>query len=301
MKTFVSIVFAVAGIIIILVGVRYLLDNMDKKSSNSSLGDYSSGNSDGFGNREGEMPGIGLPSDYFPTDIGRSWTYRIEVASTNRHPVRHQISSWPYGEDGLRSVRTRGIIYNFRDEKAVDGETKLVLRIVEKALKQGPLQYREGYKLKIERDDLNIYNDVTALYWAISTASRYEVTEVAMIDPSSSSSLGSNNSPWGSMDDREGYSLSFKLFGEKPMIAIGYGDEGDRLLFVGFDRLDGVPCLHFQRMVDAADRKEDTSNRGSSYFDSAFTEDVWYGKGIGLMKLIQKVDGLVTMTWTLEK
>ena len=258
--------------------------------------------------RNHEIPGIGLPSDYFPARVGMRWVYKIEGVSDDNRPLRHVVVDWPVGAGHIRRVETRAIIYKLRgkDEPKIT-EPKLILQITGTEENQGPLKYQQGYLVKIEKDDLGVYDDVIKLLWAISNYKRYEVMEVAILNPSSSYSMGGRQGPWGSLDEKDGYSLRFLLFGERPMISMGISDQKDDLLFIGFENVSGIKSLHFQRRVEENSRKSDerakspSEAKALSHMDSGFTEDVWYGKGIGLMKLVQKVNGVVTMTWTLEQ
>ena len=76
----------------------------------------------------------------------------------------------------------------------------------------------------------------------------------------------------------------------------------DKNLFVGPEKYKGLQSLHFRRMVvhkPDPDKDEKTS-KTENYFKSSFTEDVWYGRGIGLMHLEQKVGDKTTMVWELQ-
>ncbi len=78
------------------------------------------------------------------------------------------------------------------------------------------------------------------------------------------------------------------------------GDEpSDKLLFKGIEKrvafTKAAPLLHFIRSVDG-----NIKDRGErSYLDSAFTEDLWFAKGKGLVRLERKVEGQTSMVWTL--
>ena len=90
------------------------------------------------------------------------------------------------------------------------------------------------------------------------------------------------------------------FLGERPGTQIGIGkDPKDKLLFHGVEDQVGFgehgPLLHFLRSVEAPD-KDDAE---SSELDRAFTEDYWFAKGKGLVRLEQKVEGKRSMVWTL--
>jgi hypothetical protein len=69
----------------------------------------------------------------------------------------------------------------------------------------------------------------------------------------------------------------------------------DSLTIVG---VNNVPvsneiALHFVREVKAREEPDELSG--------AFSEDTWFVEGKGLVRLVQKRQGKVAMTWILEK
>lgn len=103
---------------------------------------------------------------------------------------------------------------------------------------------------------------------------------------------------WYSIDP--GFSERILLFsGKKGSIITRTNSKGEPLKdqdlqFLGQENYNGVPCLVFLRTVYPGETT-------SSHLDKGFTEQLWFGKGKGLVRLEQKIDGQKSMTWTLEK
>jgi len=248
---------------------------------------------------------LGSPSDYFPTATGTRWTYDITVPSfEDNPPLTHAVTKWPRGDKAL-GMETRGRVMP-PGTNVSSGHYRLVLSVAGPAIKQGPLEYTEGYELKIEQDDLDIFDSrfdhnlqKGKLFWAISHSSRYEANLVIMHDPDSPGAPSGGE--WGSYGQEPGYCMRLAFFGDKPGTAIGLSDENDDLLFVGPETYPDADTLHFRRIVGAAKPRQDDSDHRGDLLDRGFTEDLWFAKGRGLVKLEQKIDGKTTMTWVIVK
>lgn len=253
---------------------------------------------------EGILAKIGLPADYFPTPVGWRWEYNVQASEEyEKSPLSYEIVHWPLGNDNSISYRTRGILMGGGSEKKV-ATKKLILEVAAMAVKQGPFQYPEGYRLKVVRDDMEYFGeaeDILDIFWTISQSRRYSVDQVVTYSPSSSRNMNFGN-PWGGYGSEPGYAMRVVFFGSKPNVAIGLSGSGDRLYFIDFENFQGKDALHFQRQVEADTlRLNSESNLASNRLSSAFTEDVWYIKGQGLSKLIQKVNSEITMVWDLVR
>lgn len=240
---------------------------------------------------------LSSPSDYFPTDVGRTWTYSIKLKSMDYDdaPLNHSVTKWLRPDNRVKVVSVRGILYT-HDEKVKN--LKLVLRVKDRAEKQGPLKYPEGYEIEVVRDDLRIFKDNQALFWAITHSGRYSAEQIMMCDPNSPGSM--SDGPWGNYG-QIGYSHRILFFGDEPGTQIGLAREDDALLFNGPEIYDGIKCLHFTRRVEKSKKEDYNQFDPPTRFDASFDEDMWYAKNIGLVKLIQTVDGMITMTWDLER
>jgi len=237
---------------------------------------------------------LGTPDDYFPLHVGKEWKYRIEVQRTGDFdPIYFELIGWPSGNREI-SVLTRGRLIT----SDVGSDPMLIIRIDSTARKQGPFRYATGYKLSIVRDDLNIYGYEHynwGVFW-LKSPDKYRILEVRLHDPNGPGNLSS--SMWGSWHAEPGYSINFIFFAEAPMTSISLGEESDdNLLFIGPDTYQGKQALHYQRRVERSERTSHNFN----YFDNEFTEDRWYVKHVGLAYFEQKVNGVITMKWTLQK
>lgn len=52
--------------------------------------------------------------------------------------------------------------------------------------------------------------------------------------------------------------------------------------------------LHFVRTVEPRDQI-------TAYMHNGFIEDTWFAKGFGLVRLEQRINGKISMTWTLKE
>ena len=129
--------------------------------------------------------------------------------------------------------------------------------------------------------------------FAASTSGRFMAHEVVTLDPSSAGAPRRNQ--WGTWGSEDGFTMKIYFFGASPGTQISLG-ETDSLLFNGIAQVPGQSKkgLHFTRKVRAP------KDADGSILSKAFTEDVWFVKGKGLVRLQQKVEGVVSMTWTLE-
>jgi hypothetical protein len=247
----------------------------------------------------------GSPSDYFPTAAGTRWTYDITVASLlERHaPLIHALITWPSPEGNV-PWEIRGRLTAPR-EPTPDRSYRLAMSVIGPADRQGPLEYPEGYELRLERDDLGTFNEMMIprrsakkLFWAINREQRYRVVLVVM---HSFQSPGAPDAGVESADGKKpGYSERTIFFGARP--GLGVDREDDMLVYIGAEKFRDTQLLHFRRLV--AERKnpklgkpKDTSH--DDRLNGAFMEDSWFAKGVGLVKLVQTVDNEVTMQWTL--
>ena len=139
------------------------------------------------------------------------------------------------------------------------------------------------------------------LFWAASSADRFIVDEVVSYPPDTPGAPGSG--AWGSWNQADGESRGLVFFADRPGTQIGYGsDPADVLLFVGPESCDGTPCLHFARNVRAGEPLAGVPDTpDSSYLDSSFVEDTWFAKDTGLVRLEQRVNGRLSMTWSLQR
>lgn len=242
----------------------------------------------------------GEPADFFPTATGTYWRYEIEV-SGQVTPLRYAEVSWPLGSRAV-TYATRGVLYptDRLDEGLQQGEQRtfaLEMRVKGPATEQGPLRYPQGVELAIDRDDLGVFSGSRQVFWAVGSSGRYMVNLVATYPPDSP---GAPTGPFGTWGQEDGSAIRLIFFGDKPGIQISLVDSPDQLLFEGLEAADGeeIECLTFLRTVEAS---EDMAGPQTTPLDKGFTEQMWFARGKGLVRLVQRVDGVQTMTWTLTK
>jgi len=246
---------------------------------------------------QSSRPAEGEPSDWFPTSAGTKWTYKIDVGEIE--PLNYREVTWPLGNGRSITYSTRGRFRALLEDEARKTFV-LEVRVKGSTTKQGPLEYPAGVELEIEKDELGIFEDAQQVFWAVAGSGRFMAHEVVTYSPDTP---GAPTGAWGSWGQKEGYSMRLVFFAEKPGIEIGMGKEPrDTLLFTGVDtqvpQYEGIPLLHFLRTVQPAQKEEGET---MSYLDKGFTEDTWFAKEKGLVRLEQKVDGKTSIVCTLPQ
>jgi len=255
-----------------------------------SCGDNSSAqnNTNGYDFRQ-----IGLPQDYFPIAVGTEWQYDIELFPP-KDPLTHEIKFWPEGNSEIVQEVSGRLLFT---DSATE-EFKLVLKVKKTAAEQGPLKYPIGVELEVLQDDLGIYEWCDQVFFAVTNHGRYFVNLVKTYSPDSPGcpSRGS----WGSWGTEPGHSIKPYFFGEEPGTGLGLENSNESVVFVGMASKNNRQCLHFTRVVEGnADEARLDSSAGD--IGRSFTEDMWFAKGVGLIKLEQRVGDSLTMTWTLKE
>ena len=226
----------------------------------------------------------GKPEEYFPTEIGRKFDYKIELTDSEKPAMNHDQIRW--SSNVRLETRGRYLVHEKKDD------LHLTIKIKSKALKQGILKCPQGYELEIERDDIGVFEDCQKVFWAITNSDRYEallVTEHNLKNPNVPDNQEASTTELGC-------NLRFAFFGgKKSMMSIGLNKENDSLTFVGPTEHKGRPALKFIRGVTAREVREGES----TILDHGFDEEMIFVLGVGMVQLIQTVDKTVTMKWTL--
>lgn len=243
---------------------------------------------------------VGNPADYFPTDIGHTWEYHITVEDEGRNALFTRATIWTLigGKQVITTERGRHLTA-VANRKADRGVFTLTLRIKGKALKQGHLQYSEGYQVQVVRDDLNIYDSPQDLFYAISRSQRFMLEQVRVVSPHSSSAPSGGSGPWGGPSVIEpGYDHKLIFFGQ-PHLSIDLGARGDALVWMKTTKDSrGRPAIIFERRVEA---KNKIPTPKQDPLDKSFVEERTFVRGVGMTRLVQKVYGKTTMTWILQE
>lgn len=232
---------------------------------------------------------IGEPSDYFPTDIGREWTYKIQIGEVQ--PIQYRETIWPFGKASITYSYT-GIFRNIFTNK-IPKNPVLQIKIKKQVSQLGKSDRPIGLKLTVVKDDAGIFEYSDEVFWVITNSGRFIVKQIVtyspLEDPGAPSILGS-----------DGFSNRILFFEGEPGVGAGIENSPDILFFHGIDTnvpgYKGTPCLYFQRVVKIGDEKSKSVNSLSR----DFTEDTWFCKKIGLVRFEQKVEGKNSMTWILE-
>ena len=253
-----------------------------------------------------DRPPVGHPRDFFPSRTGAKWVYEVRVIG-EKWPLRYEEVSWPIAQEKALTYATRGIIFNRRETPSdVDSKTyALEIKVKGRAEKQGQLRYPLGVELEIVKDDLGIFSEAKKCFWAITDSGRFTVNWVVTHDPNSPGAPQAGGfGHWG-QDDGNAVRLFF--FAEKPGIQIGINGSPDQLQFHGVEStlrdFEGKECLHFTRRVDAGkngDEEREGRSDGRDWLNQGFSEEMWFARSIGLVRLEQLVDGNPTMVWTLR-
>ncbi len=268
----------------IFTGCLLALVGCDKPANNQSKEKQTSAN------MEAKRLPPGKPEEYFPTDIGHRFDYKIELMESEETPaMNHEQVRW---SKSRTETRGRYMLLGKKDRN----DLHLILKVKSKSSKQGILEHPEGYELDIERDDIGVFYDSDKVFFAISKGDRYEVMLVTERSPNSPGSMRSG-SGWGSYDAEPGCALRFFFFGERPMMSIGLSKENDSLTFVGPTEHKNRPALKFIREVTA--REMEVGDKKGGLLDHGFEEEVIFVRGVGMVQLIQTVENTVTMKWTL--
>lgn len=235
---------------------------------------------------------IGEPSDYFPIDTGREWTYEITIGGAE--PLYYYEVNWPLGTGGLAyAVNGR---FRLLLEKEIPVSLLLKMKVKGPAAKQGRLEYPIGVELEIVQDELGIFEDHAQVFWAITTSDRFMAEQVVTYPPDTP---GAPHNAWGGWGQENGWSHRLVFYGGEPGSSINLKDSPDEISFIGVDTnvpgFERVSSLHFQRKVNL-----EQEGKESSILKKNLTEDTWFVKDKGLVRFVQKVQGTTSMTWLLK-
>jgi len=237
------------------------------------------------------QPG-GDPGDYFQTKVGTAWTYKITLGEVK--PLKYEEVVWPQGGSAIR-MATRGLFlasFNKEEKK----EFSLKIRVKGLASKQGKIEYPIGVELEIEQDEFGIFEYHKQVFFAATPHGGFTAHRV---ETRGYDSPGAPSNSWGGWGADDGYTMPLVFFAEKPGTRISIGDKSpDSLLFIGIEKspLGHSDSLHFQRKVEPSEKKP---GNDLGDLEKGFTEDTWFARGKGLVYLVQKIDGEISMIWTL--
>ncbi len=226
------------------------------------------------------------------------WDYHIKLFAN--YPLHYKEIMWPImNGNQYITYAVRSILYN--SNRNLD--THLTIKVEKLANKQGPLHWPVAYKLKILRDDLNIYEYNKDVYWAPKKiGGAFQIFELILQDPRSTTSPFMDNSNY--ITNNIGIIINVIFFADYPNTYISLGGKNSpvKLVFRGLEKIKSLnlKVAHFTYLVQKSKNEHGFKATKSYYLNKGYTEDRWYAEKIGLIYLVQRVDNQKTMTWTLD-
>ena len=227
------------------------------------------------------------PHAYFPVKVGTRWVYKMEPGATAAANQWEII--WPQ-RDGTQRVYFMPVAYG-------GSEGTLAVSIHREMPPPAPkgldTKYDSAVAVSVEVDGPLRYTLLDAdkeiitpreVVWAVRSKP-FAVDEVLLFD--------GKDAPAGAAQET-GHQVRPVCFDSE---LITTERIGSRVSLQGLPKdrnvpgHEGKPCLHLIRKIK--------SGRGDS--SPHITEDLWYAPGKGLVRLVQKVEGKVAMTWTLAE
>ncbi|MCX6761139.1 MAG: hypothetical protein NTZ84_03520 [Candidatus Nealsonbacteria bacterium] len=223
------------------------------------------------------------PLEYFPMDTGAEWTYYIMPGEVS--PVNYE-KIFIVEDKQIYAFQYRNIIH------AQPGQV-YVLKIRVKGPFRGGQRFN-SVELEVLKDEIGFFKDTTGVFWGIMDNPTGQGLKAMELASSYSADKLIVNYPSLGLE-KANLLHSYRII----FIWDGYkfeAEKGESISYLGVDNnvigYGGTPCYHFLREVPAA---------GTDPNFKAFTEDTWYAKGKGMVRLEQKIDGRTSMVWTLEK
>jgi hypothetical protein len=247
------------------------------------------------------VPAAGVVTEeYFPTGVGTRWDYEIQTFHSRPLTYRqlvfplagNQVDTIGYSHDHPEA----GPGKRFALSLVVKGSVPAHERAADARLFREYGTPTEFVELEVLRDELRMYALEKRLFWAIIRESddrrAFHMEQRARY----TQDIGE-----GILDPvADGWSRRMVFLGARSGIQIQAAESPlEGLVYVGPDRnvpgYEGEELHRFRRLVEA----RANSYRSLHYDENAFTEDMWFAKGKGMVRLEQKVLGETTMVWTL--
>ena len=239
---------------------------------------------------ENPPPAEGWPQEFFPMEAGARWSYAITVGKVK--PARYAVKTWPLGDRAV-AYANRGYFRGIFDDKRPN-RFKLAYSVKGPAAIQGRLRYPIGVELSVDVDELGVFEGAKQSFWATTNARRTSVLLIQVHD-GRESPAPSGFGGWG----EDGHSMRTAFYADASGTSTEMDGSGDSLLYAGIDRtvagFDGTDCMHLIRQVKASGERE-----AREAFEKFIREDMWFVRGRGLVRLVQRIDDEVSMTWELE-
>lgn len=222
-------------------------------------------------------------ADYFPFKAGTEWTYKVDMPITFIQPLHYYVIIGNYSQGQGPKYPAYMVIFSPLSLSMDHPDCcRIQIKIEEVIISKSGKTYLAA--LNIIKDEMNFHDAERAkeIDWAIVTNNEFTVNQFTVYP---GYVHGSSSSP-------DMLSAEMIFFDPKSLPepgSVGYSQK-NRLRFVGYENnisgYEGISCMHFMRTVEGEYEH--------------YTEDTWFAKGKGLVRLEQKQDGLVSMVWTLE-
>jgi hypothetical protein len=220
---------------------------------------------------------------YFPYSVGIIWSYTIKTGTVR--PMFHENVVCTKGGKAFAKFVAAGSINTSPDK---DYSLKFSVN--------SPYQEDKrigAVEINLIKDGMGIFRYVKGMYWgldsfngqaAILQAYDYNISELFPVFKVPSSA-----------GDKATAERIIFIYGKGGIEQEDSQMGTDKFSYQGTDNKvpgsEGITCLYFLRAVKPSNTQQ----------FSGFTEDCWFAPDKGLVRLIQKVDGKTSMTWTLEK
>lgn len=224
-----------------------------------------------------ELPSGENPLDCFPLENGNEWHYQITLFGN----ALEYTDTLIYPENELYSIRE---IYKNQ------GTNKHYLEFKITGTNDKSPDYGEVKNVEVTKDTLGVFKSNAGVAFSKNDNSISLLRQTRFDDPKQHMQSSRPLFFVGNIGD----SINRKF---------GDYQSPSQLLYLGVDvsttGYEGQNCMHFVRLVepDPPDRHGGHCQVGA---EKEFTEDMWFLKGKGLVRLEQKVDGEISMLWILE-
>jgi len=249
------------------------------------------------------------PGRFFPMSVGLRWEYVITIGATD--PVTYSYVRWPVGENRRQGFSNRGAFQALLGGSNEGKQFMLAIGVSGVARAQGEFERLRGVELSIEKDELGVFKAHKGVFWAangqgwaqaVGEERRFMVEQIVTY---SSDEPGAPASGMISPPPADGNTVQLFFFADAAGTEIGPEGVDEVLRFVGVEsqvwNTSPVSTMHFMRRVSPAADQPDFGPRDivQGNLSKGFTEDLWFGADLGLIRLIQKVGERVSMTWEL--
>lgn len=231
-----------------------------------------------------------LWKDFFPMDIGTTWTYSVKIGID---PLYASSVAFPRGISWEKRYERGSMFLETGTPSLTSGILKL--KAVKPVTREDPrVIIASGVRIAILQDDASLFSYGIKLYFAIFDSIDYFAGWIVTYP------LPEYDWMKPDFDTRRSFCPRFLMFGGWSGDSICFPDlPGEQITYVN-DREESL--LHYHRVVRSQKSLPKIINQyENKRSQGPFTEDYYLMKGIGLIRLVQRVDGEISMEWTLKE